>query len=337
MENSIVKPEVFITKEWFDALIEKVKENSVNPFEENKYQKIFDVLTYNVHLLFEKDFKELNEFSEESIYKYIMKRSLAGGSRIDVYNPQTESEYCEYPNSIQLKGKDKNYFKELKENIGQWGVEVPKLDTLFSILFQSQTINVSKQHQGKSIISWEDAFKQIQIGNSLIIIDRYILDYNGLERFLEILLPDKLHKTDFHLTIITRVKIPNTEKEKANKLIRRVKLLRNYNLEVDVVYDHSRDNLFHDRYIIGNYFFASIGTSIKDVFKLEKDRFQREKVSPSSETKIHLHSIFENANVHENGIPQLNSIQSDLRNYKKIKEFRTNQCFGSLEINRLVI
>jgi len=117
--------------------------------------------------------------------------------------------------------------------------------------------------------SWKNRLGKPECGNSLIIIDNYILsDTRDMEKnlyeILKILLPETLDVT-FNLTIITaRLKNGLPLEGRYNKVKQKIqsmkpKLKINFNLFENV------SNVFHDRAILSNYFMITCGAGF-DLF-----------------------------------------------------------------------
>lgn len=205
----------------------------------------------------EQKFKELLMNKNEL---FIILNKRCDGAYIDIqFDKKNDIELLENSQELFFL-TDTKKCKELEENYGMMFISAKTLDENADILFEQATIPIDKK--GSSISNWNFIEKYKHPCNAMIIADNYLLKQDGkinkeelqnnLLLMLDKLLPEKLNKLDFHLTIITgdgrnfidiknRYEYLNTELQK---------LRSSYKIELKII-GKSIDN--HDRNIITNY------------------------------------------------------------------------------------
>lgn len=145
--------------------------------------------------------------------------------------------------------------KKLEEDYGLFFISNDTLEDKANILFDQTTISIEKN--GRIYSDWSFIEKFAHPCNAMIIADNYILKNDkdvesNLITLLDKLLPKKLNKIDFQLTIITGDGKSSIDIENRYKLIKSelIKIGRPYKIELKII-GKSENN--HDRNLITNY------------------------------------------------------------------------------------
>ena len=174
--------------------------------------------------------------------------------------------------------------------------------------------------------------------NSLIINDRNLftneervfrtsqnIGIDNLIRIFDNLLPHKL-KTDYHILILSEQKADPRNKSKcddiANILNNKIKKLRNYNFQIEIVYYFSGTNYFrntHNRRIYSNYKYGKVENNIAS-FKINKANKTR------NDDSFSLKSFFNNIGSASDVINNLKTYKNGIFRYKELVE----DCFNQL-------
>lgn len=164
---------------------------------------------------------------------------------------------------INQNGKVDNIFfltntnkcKHMEEDYGLFFISNDTLEDKASILFDQTTIPIERN--GNTYRDWNFIEKFAHPCNAMIIADNYILKNDkdvesNLITLLDKLLPKKLNKINFQLTIITGDGKSSIDIENRYKLIKSelVKIGRPYKIELKII-GKSVNN--HDRNLITNY------------------------------------------------------------------------------------
>ncbi|GHT44713.1 hypothetical protein AGMMS49965_20860 [Bacteroidia bacterium] len=144
---------------------------------------------------------------------------------------------------------DSTKSRQMEENYGMMFISNEDYIERANFLFSSVTLLSIDTNTNWDIVQ---AFRHPC--NSIILIDNYILGKKDMEKeiktLFDSLLPNKLEKQKFTVTIFTK-KADNEDKIKQKENLKKaIKTLRNYTIEVNINdVDHSQ----HDRSLITNY------------------------------------------------------------------------------------
>lgn len=186
--------------------------------------------------------------------------------------------------------------KKLEDDYGLFFISNDTLEDKANILFDQTTIPIEKN--GRKYSDWSFIEKYAHPCNAMIIADNYILKNDkdlesNLISLLDKLLPKKLNKIDFQLTIITGDgKIP-IDIENRYKLIKSEleKIGRPYKIELKII-GKSENN--HDRNLITNYLHIYSGFGF--ILFRKKDFLKNITLA---NTMISINSVFGKPNIRE--------------------------------------
>jgi hypothetical protein len=177
--------------------------------------------------------------------------------------------------------------------------------------------------------------------NSLIINDRNLftneesvkgtiknIGIDNLIRIFDNLLPHNL-KTDYHILILSEQKADIRNKSKcdyiSNDLNDKIKELRNYNFQIEIVYYYSGTNFFrntHNRRIYSNYKYGKSENGFAS-FKIRNSNYTR------NDDSFILLSFFNNISSIQDTITNLKAHQNGISRYKELGY----DCYDKLKKN----
>ncbi|MDS1032819.1 hypothetical protein RDV77_09390 [Porphyromonadaceae sp. NP-X] len=218
---------------------------------------------------------------------------------------------------------DTNTCKKLEDDYGMFFISNETLEDKANILFIQSTIPIEKKESQYK--DWNFLEKYAQPCNAMIIADNYILKNENDIRFnliilLDKLLPKKLNKIDFVLTIITGDGKSVVDLKSRYELIRSElqKLERPYKINIKII---GKSEYNHDRNLITNYLHINSGFGFT-LFR-KKDFSKNAKNTVLANTTVSINSIVgnnEEKEVVESLKKQYEKINSESRNigYEKI-------------------
>jgi hypothetical protein len=203
--------------------------------------------------------------------------------------------------------------KELEDDYGMMFISNENQKERAEFLFNDDLVNVSKNDKENKITSWDFISKYKHPCNSLIIADNYILQYNekienNLIGLLRKVLPDKLNKREFQITIITgEVGV----KQRYDFIMECLdKLKKPYKISLKII-TKSVDN--HDRNFLTNYLWINSGYGFT-IFRDDKDH---QRLKPEANTHLSITPL--------NSNPAAKDVVLSLKNqYKKIEQNGVN-------------
>jgi len=271
----------------------------------------YDVIMSKANLVTNISLDELEELSSRNpFFKYLVKRSQSGGSRICVegfHETVLNNQFNDFPRAVFLLDISEHECKELEDKFGLLFLCKNNLFEKSTFLFASEIIPIGdKAKQESTLSNWQEFAKFKHPFNSLIIIDNYLLkednDISNLILLLKSLLPNQIsdNKTDFHLTLITYEDIPKTlqiNESNRRELEEKInnQLLLPYRIKASII-KHNVIDKNHDRNILTNYLWFHSGHSF-DYFKQAKSKHTQEssKVETKRTTTLFVNGIAHNS------------------------------------------
>jgi hypothetical protein len=217
----------------------------------------------------------LKESLENSIFKYIRKRQQAGGCELK-FELNKDNLESDFKNSkinpfnpvilIYQSNKQRKFENRCGQYFRSYGILAADQNDFVDkcALIKDYGFAIKKSTKG----SWRKLLENIPIyGNSLIIVDNYLLSDSGtldlnLMPILNALLPENLD-TEFNISFFTQDSNYTLKyvTSKIEEIIRDIRPNLNFSINFFVDVKH----LFHDRVIVSNYFWMQCGAGF-DLF-----------------------------------------------------------------------
>jgi len=261
------KPVVYCRIEFIEAVLEKLKTIENDTFYKDLLSFLRDKC-YVIHDLTKEDLSKIVEKyrtgNNTHYFVQLIKSALRGGSELiekpdDFIEMQENAGFFkQISNYIFLLGKQDKFSGNLANDYGLVSANIDTIDNLrflfdFSLFICSPNENLNSWNFIRSI---KHPF------NSLIIADNYILkdqtSFNeNIIGLLNTILPEKLEKTDFHITIIVEKDtiLKDNFQNIYNIVLENIK--RPYKINLSIV-KVSKEKL-HDRNILTSYLWINSG------------------------------------------------------------------------------